>query len=305
MATEYLSAAPPVGAAGRFVYVGLGSLAREPPPASVDVALAEFLKTFTGTAVLGHDAVVLLTSDGAAAVPGGGVAQWGHGHVPLLWLLVPGSIVKTNDELKSVVYRNGGEVVSGVNVYSTLVHLALGTTDAAELERGQLMRSSLFFPVRSTEPVCQDPPFARGICPCGWQTCPTGVRHGIDNLESPHRPSGSRDPIVAAFSVHVAAAIASVNSSARDSCRSVGFDDFVMVRCPRPPVFFDPSTMEATFEVEIAHVGTYLFHASGSIKAGVVTLKDVRPAARQGICRAGLNEAAERRANWVVGCFCL
>eukprot|EP00037_Helgoeca_nana_P018685 m.179538 g.179538 ORF g.179538 m.179538 type:complete len:739 (-) comp24543_c1_seq2:2423-4639(-) len=129
VASDYLHAPPTVGSTGRLVVVGVGSLAttaaRGPVPVEVDVALAAFLRDVTTTEVLG-DAVVLVTSDGGAARSGMTVGQRAHTHVPLLWVLLPKVTVESNIELAQIVYDNGAAVVSGLDVYATLVYIAHG-----------------------------------------------------------------------------------------------------------------------------------------------------------------------------------
>jgi hypothetical protein len=170
VASDYLHAPPTVGSTGRLVVVGVGSLAtaaaRGPVPVEVDVALAAFLRDVTTTEVLG-DAVVLVTSDGGAARSGMTVGQRAHTHVPLLWVLLPKVTVESNIELAQIVYDNGAAVVSGLDVYATLVYIAHG------------------FDVRTIYPLHD----AVGVCVWAWvclrRVCMGGCARGKWVLRPP------------------------------------------------------------------------------------------------------------------------
>jgi hypothetical protein len=358
VASDYLHAPPTVGSTGRLVVVGVGSLAttaaRGPVPVEVDVALAAFLRDVTTTEVLG-DAVVFVTSDGGAARSGMTVGQRAHTHVPLLWVLLPKVTVESNIELAQIVYDNGAAVVSGLDVYATLVYIAHGFDvrtiyplhDAVGVgvwawvclrrvcmggcasggvgsaffalhsrhsqnchvqlmwKRSTGSRQLLFFPIESKEKGCDQPPFTPGVCPCGWRECPKGVRFGADSLAARSSPQPV-DPITTAFAATVNAAIATSveGEPAANKCARVTVDDFAVVRCFRSPVLFDARNMTAWFDVEVAHVQSHVFRATGWVSRGGVTFDTIAPLPRQGICRSGINEHVDNRRHWVIGCFC-
>eukprot|EP00037_Helgoeca_nana_P018686 m.179540 g.179540 ORF g.179540 m.179540 type:complete len:247 (-) comp24543_c1_seq2:2140-2880(-) len=166
-------------------------------------------------------------------------------------------------------------------------------------------RQLLFFPIESKEKGCDQLPFTPGVCPCGWRECPKGVRFGADSLAARGSPQPV-DPITTAFAATVNAAIATSveGEPAANKCARVTVDDFAVVRCFRSPVLFDVRNMTAWFDVEVAHVQSHVFRATGWVSRGGVTFDTIAPLPRQGICRSGINEHVDNRRHWAIGCFC-